>query len=148
VVGDRIGRRRTLVLGLAVFTLASAACGLASTIGVLVAARTVQGAGAAMVMPAALSLVGSAFGAEQRGRAMGIFAGITGLAILGGPVIGGVVVQGLAWQWIFWPRSLAGSPRHPSATVVRLNRTTVALGRSAPRPARRMRSITMAPGGS
>src|SRR6266568_4673907 len=147
-VGDRLGRRRVLVAGLAVFTASSAACALAPSIGVLIAARAAQGIGTAMVLPQALALLAAAFPPETRGRAMGIFAGITGLAILGGPVIGGVVVQGLAWQWIFWPRSLAGSPRHPSATVVRLNRTTVALGRSAPRPARRMRSITMAPGGS
>ncbi len=101
-IGDRIGRRRLLTYGLTVFTAASAACALSPSISALIAARAVQGAGAAMVMPAALSLVGAAFGAEQRGRAMGIFAGIVGLAILGGPVVGGAVVQGVAWQWIFW----------------------------------------------
>jgi EmrB/QacA subfamily drug resistance transporter len=102
VIGDRVGRRRMLAIGLAVFTTASAACALAPNIGVLIAARAVQGAGAAMVMPAALALVGGAFGPEQRGKAMGIFGGITGLSILAGPVVGGAVVQGFAWQWIFW----------------------------------------------
>jgi EmrB/QacA subfamily drug resistance transporter len=101
-VGDRLGRRRVLAAGLAVFTASSAACALAPSIWVLIAARAAQGIGTAMVLPQALALLSAAFPAETRGRAMGQFAGITGLAILGGPVIGGVVVQGLAWQWIFW----------------------------------------------
>ena len=101
-VGDRLGRRRVLVTGLALFAASSAACALAPSIGVLIGARAVQGIGTAMVLPQALSLVAAAFPAETRGRAMGIFAGITGLATLSGPVIGGAVVQGLAWQWIFW----------------------------------------------
>jgi MFS family permease len=101
-VGDRLGRRRVLVAGLAVFTASSAACALAPSIGMLIAARAAQGIGTAMVLPQALALLSAAFPPETRGKAMGLFAGITGLAILGGPVIGGVVVQGLAWQWIFW----------------------------------------------
>ena len=100
--GDRLGRRRVLVAGLAVFTASSAACALAPSISVLIAARAAQGIGTAMVLPQALALLSAAFPPETRGRAMGLFAGITGLAILGGPVIGGAVVQGLAWQWIFW----------------------------------------------
>jgi EmrB/QacA subfamily drug resistance transporter len=100
--GDRLGRRRLLAVGLAVFTASSAACALAPTIGVLIAARAAQGVGTAMVLPQALALLSAAFPPELRGKAMGMFAGITGLAILGGPVIGGLVVQGLAWQWIFW----------------------------------------------
>jgi EmrB/QacA subfamily drug resistance transporter len=101
-VGDRLGRRRVLVAGLAVFTASSAACALAPGIGVLIAARAAQGVGTAMVLPQALALLSAAFRPAARGKAMGMFAGITGLAILGGPVLGGVVVQGLAWQWIFW----------------------------------------------
>lgn len=100
--GDRLGRRRVLVAGLSVFTVSSAACALAPSVGVLIAARAAQGVGTAMVLPQALALLAAAFPAETRGKAMGLFAGITGLAILGGPVIGGAVVQGLAWQWIFW----------------------------------------------
>jgi len=101
-VGDRLGRRRVLAAGLAVFTASSAACALAPSIGVLITARAAQGFGTAMVLPQALALLSAAFPPQTRGKAMGLFAGITGLAILGGPVIGGVVVQGLAWQWIFW----------------------------------------------
>jgi EmrB/QacA subfamily drug resistance transporter len=101
-VGDRLGRRRVLAAGLAVFTASSAACALAPSVGVLIAARAAQGIGTAMVLPQALALLSAAFPPHTRGKAMGLFAGITGLAILGGPVIGGAVVQGLAWQWIFW----------------------------------------------
>jgi EmrB/QacA subfamily drug resistance transporter len=101
-VGDRLGRRRVLAAGLAVFTASSAACALAPSVSVLIGARAAQGIGTAMVLPQALALLSAAFPPETRGKAMGLFAGITGVAILGGPVIGGVVVQGLAWQWIFW----------------------------------------------
>jgi EmrB/QacA subfamily drug resistance transporter len=100
--GDRLGRRRVLAAGLAVFIASSASCALAPSIGVLIAARAIQGVGTAMVLPQAFALVGATFPAQQRGKAMGIFAGITGLATVGGPVVGGAVVQGLAWQWIFW----------------------------------------------
>ena len=99
---DRLGRRRVLAAGIVLFTAASAGCALAPSIGVLIAARAVQGLGTAIVLPAALALVSQAFPPEHRGKALGLFSGITGLAILGGPVIGGAVVQGLDWQWIFW----------------------------------------------
>jgi EmrB/QacA subfamily drug resistance transporter len=101
-LGDRIGRRRVFTTGLGVFTAASAACALAPGIGWLIAARVVQGAGAAMIMPVALALLASAFPAPQRAKALGLFSGVTGLAVLGGPLVGGAVTQGLAWQWIFW----------------------------------------------
>jgi EmrB/QacA subfamily drug resistance transporter len=115
-IGDRIGRRRLLVIGLTVFTLGSAACALAPGVGPLIAARAVQGSGAAMVMPAALALVGAAFPPERRGTAMGVFGGVTGLAVLGGPVLGGAVVQGMAWQWIFWLNVPIGIVLIPLAT--------------------------------
>jgi EmrB/QacA subfamily drug resistance transporter len=102
VLGDRFGRRRVFAAGLALFTVASAACALAPGIGWLIAARAVQGAGAAVVMPLSLTLLTAAFPPDRRGRAMGIFSGVTGLAVLGGPLVGGAVAQGLAWQWIFW----------------------------------------------
>ncbi len=101
-LGDRFGRRRLFTAGLGLFTTASAACALAPDIGSLIAARAVQGAGAAMVMPLALAQLSAAFPPERRAWALGIFSSITGLAVLGGPVVGGAITQGIAWQWIFW----------------------------------------------
>ncbi len=101
-LGDRFGRRRVFATGLAVFTLASTACALAPDIGTLIAARALQGAGAAMVLPLSLTLISAMFPPRQRGRAMGLYLGVTGLATFGGPFVGGVVAEGLAWQWIFW----------------------------------------------
>jgi len=101
-LGDRFGRRRAFIAGLGLFAAASAACGLAPGIGTLIAARAVQGAGAALVAPLALALLSAAFPPERRAWALGIFSAITGLAVLGGPVIGGAITQGIAWQWIFW----------------------------------------------
>jgi EmrB/QacA subfamily drug resistance transporter len=101
-LGDRFGRRRMFAVGLTVFSLASAACALAPNVGWLIAARAVQGLGAALVMPLGLTLITAAFGPDQRARALGIFSGVTGLAVLGGPVLGGAITQGIAWQWIFW----------------------------------------------
>ncbi|GII79507.1 MFS transporter [Sphaerisporangium rufum] len=101
-LGDRFGRRRVFTAGLAVFTAASVACALSPGIGVLIAARAAQGAGAAMVLPLSLTLISALFPPPQRGKAMGTYLGITGLATFSGPFIGGVVAEGLAWQWIFW----------------------------------------------
>lgn len=112
-IGDRLGRRRTYAAGLALFTAASAACAVAPSIGWLIAARSVQGIGAAFVLPLALALLTAAFPAERRGTAIGIFSGITGLAVASGPLIGGAVAEGLSWQWIFWlnvPIGLAAIP--------------------------------------
>src|SRR3954469_3486191 len=101
-LGDRLGRRRLLAFGLAGFSLASAACALAPDAPTLIAARAVQGAGAALVMPLALALVGAAFPPERRGAAMGAMQGLTGLSVAAGPVIGGAIAQGIDWPWIFW----------------------------------------------
>lgn len=101
-LGDRFGRRRVFVVGLGLFTASSAACGLSQTIAELIAARAVQGAGAAVIMPLAVAQLGAAFPPRQRGRAMGVSAGIIGLATASGPFVGGAVAQGLAWQWLFW----------------------------------------------
>src|SRR5262249_26384149 len=101
-LGDRFGRRRVFVLGIALFTAASAAAALAPTAGALVAARAVQGAGGAMVLPLTLTILSEAFPAHRRGAALGIWSGISGLAVAIGPLVGGAVVEGLAWQWIFW----------------------------------------------
>jgi EmrB/QacA subfamily drug resistance transporter len=101
-LGDRFGRRRMFAIGLAVFTAASAAAALSPGVGALIAARAVQGAGAAMVMPLTLTLISAAFPAEKRGAAIGLWGGIAGLAVAAGPVVGGAVVDGINWHWIFW----------------------------------------------
>jgi len=101
-LGDRFGRKRMFVLGLSLFTAASAAAALAPDSGLLVAARAVQGAGAAIVTPLTLTLLASAFPAERRGIALGVWSGISGVAVAIGPLVGGAVVQGISWHWIFW----------------------------------------------
>jgi EmrB/QacA subfamily drug resistance transporter len=101
-LGDRFGRRRLFAAGIGLFALASAACALAPSIGALIAARALQGAGAAAVTTLALALVSAAFAPERRGAALGIFFAVNGLAVAGGPLVGGAVTEGIAWQWIFW----------------------------------------------
>src|SRR5215831_10102659 len=101
-LGDRLGRRRVYVAGLILFTVTSAACAVAPNSGLLITARALQGLGAAAVTPLALTILASAFPAERRGAIVGIFGGIGGLAIAGGPLVGGAVVTGLDWHWIFW----------------------------------------------
>src|SRR3954462_7362866 len=101
-LGDRFGRRNLYALGLGLFAVASGACALAPNVGVLIAARAMQGAGSALLMPLGLALLSAAFPPEKRGAAIGIFSAITGLAVASGPLVGGAVVEGLAWQWIFW----------------------------------------------
>ena len=101
-LGDRFGRKRVFNLGLALFTLSSAACALAPTIGELVVARTVQGLGAAVVLPLSLTILTTAFPAERRGLIVGIYGGLAGLAVAAGPIVGGVVAERLDWHWIFW----------------------------------------------
>ncbi len=101
-LGDRFGRRRVFSIGLALFTVASAACALAPNAGELIAARTVQGLGGAVVLPLSLTILTTAFPAERRGLIVGIYGGLAGLAVASGPLIGGAVTQGLDWHWIFW----------------------------------------------
>lgn len=100
--GDRLGRKRLFMIGGALFTLASVLCALSPSAEWLIAARVLQGVGAAMVMPTALALLSAAFPPEKRAKALGLFGSITGLAVLGGPVIGGAITEGAAWEWIFW----------------------------------------------
>jgi EmrB/QacA subfamily drug resistance transporter len=101
-LGDRLGRRRTYVGGLVLFSLASAACALAPNLGVLIGFRAVQGLGAAIVMPLGLTLLTSTFPADRRGAVVGIWGGVAGLGVASGPLVGGVVTEGLDWHWIFW----------------------------------------------
>ena len=101
-LGDRFGRRRMFVIGLGIFTAASAAAALAPSIDALVAARAAQGVGGAIIAPLTLTLLSAAVPAEKRGLALGAWGGIGGLAVALGPLVGGAVVSGLSWQWIFW----------------------------------------------
>jgi EmrB/QacA subfamily drug resistance transporter len=101
-LGDRLGRRRVLTAGLAVFTLASAAAALAPDVTVLSIARALQGAGAAAILPLTFTVLSAAVPAERRGAALGVLGGISGLGVAIGPLVGGAVVDGASWQWIFW----------------------------------------------
>src|SRR3954462_11679233 len=101
-LGDRYGRRNFYAAGLALFAAASAACALAPSVGWLIAARAVQGAGSALLLPLGLALLSAAFPPERRGAAIGIFSAITGLAVASGPLVGGAIVEGIDWEWIFW----------------------------------------------
>ncbi|MFB7370452.1 MFS transporter [Streptomyces sp. NPDC056222] len=101
-LGDRFGRRRLFVVGLAVFTGASAAAALAPGIDALIAARAVQGVGAAIMMPLTLTLLTAAVPAAKRGMAFGIWGAVNGLAVASGPLIGGTLTEHISWQWIFW----------------------------------------------
>jgi EmrB/QacA subfamily drug resistance transporter len=116
-LGDRFGRRRMFCAGLAAFTAASAGAALAPTAGALIAARAVQGAAAAMVLPLTLTLISDAFPPAQRGRAIGVWGGVIGLGGAVGPVIGGAVAGGLSWQWIFWVNVPAGLALIPLAAA-------------------------------
>jgi EmrB/QacA subfamily drug resistance transporter len=101
-LGDRFGRRRMFAFGIALFVLASAACALAPGAAWLIAARTGQGAGAALVMPLAMAILSAAFPKEERARALGIFSSVTGCALIVGPAIGGFITENLGWRWTFW----------------------------------------------
>src|SRR5947207_12138592 len=101
-LGERFGRRRLLVIGIAIFTAASAAAALAPSILALDVARALQGVGGAIVMPLTLTVLSAAVPAGRRGLALGIWGGISGLAVAFGPLVGGAVVSGLSWHWIFW----------------------------------------------
>jgi EmrB/QacA subfamily drug resistance transporter len=101
-LGDRFGRRRLFVIGLAIFTAASAAAALAPNIEILIAARAVQGLGGAIVTPLTLTILSAAVPANRRGLVLGAWGGISGLAVAIGPLVGGAVVEGISWQWIFW----------------------------------------------
>jgi EmrB/QacA subfamily drug resistance transporter len=100
-LGDRFGPKNLYLLGLTVFTAASLWCGLAGSIGMLVAARVVQGIGAALLTPQTLSTITRIFPAERRGVAMSVWGATAGVATLVGPLAGGVLVDHLGWQWIF-----------------------------------------------
>ncbi|QFG22422.1 MFS transporter [Actinomadura sp. WMMB 499] len=101
-LGDLRGKRNLFILGVAVFTLASAACGLAQDPGQLIAFRALQGVGAAMLMPQTLSIIADVFPADRRGAALGVWGAVAGISGACGPVLGGVLVNELDWRWIFY----------------------------------------------
>jgi EmrB/QacA subfamily drug resistance transporter len=121
-LGDRFGRRRMFATGIALFTSASAAAALAPTIDALIAARAIQGMGGALVMPLTLTILSSAFPAERRGVALGMWGAIGGVAVASGPLVGGLVIEGIAWQWIFWLNVPVGVALAPLA-LLRLRET-------------------------
>src|SRR5437868_6658846 len=137
-LGDRFGRRRMFVIGLSMFTLASAAAALAPTAGALIAARALQGAGAAIVTPLTLTLLAGAISPEKRGLAIGAWSGISGLGVALGPLVGGAVVEGISWHWIFWLNVPIGLALAPLA----LRRLTESYG-----PAKRLDPPGLALGG-
>jgi EmrB/QacA subfamily drug resistance transporter len=101
-LADFLGRRRVFISGLAIFTASSLACGLATSGEMLIAARTVQGVGAALMMPATLSIISATFPVHQRGLAIGIWAGVSAMALAIGPLVGGLLTQHIDWGWIFF----------------------------------------------
>lgn len=101
-LGDRFGPKNIYLIGLAVFTLASLACGLSGTLEMLIAFRAVQGLGAAMMTPQTMAVITRTFPPNQRGAAMGLWGGTSGVAMLVGPLAGGLLVDGLGWEWIFF----------------------------------------------
>jgi EmrB/QacA subfamily drug resistance transporter len=110
-LGDLYGRRRTFVIGIAIFTLSSLACGLAPTASFLIGARIVQGVGAAFMNPASLSIITATFPPRERGQAIGIWAGVSAMALAIGPLVGGLIVDNINWNWIFFinvPVGVAG----------------------------------------
>ena len=102
VLGDRFGRKRMFIAGIVLFTAASAGSALAPNTGTLIAARALQGVGAAIVTPLTLTLLADAFPPERRGIALGVWSGISGTAVALGPLVGGAMIQIASWHWIFW----------------------------------------------
>ncbi|HEU4541069.1 MAG TPA: DHA2 family efflux MFS transporter permease subunit [Jiangellaceae bacterium] len=101
-LGDRFGRRRVFAAGIALFVAASAGAALASSTDALIAARALQGAGAAALMPLSLTLISAAVSPNRRGMAFGIWGAVNGVAIASGPLVGGTITEHLSWHWIFW----------------------------------------------
>ncbi|MFC0532647.1 MFS transporter [Phytohabitans kaempferiae] len=120
-LGDLYGPKQLFIIGLVVFTLASAACGFATTPGQLVAARIVQGVGGALLTPQTLSVITVIFPSEKRGAAFGVWGGVAGVATVTGPTLGGYLVTDWGWQWIFFVNVPVGVVTVALAAVVMPN---------------------------
>ena len=130
-LGDLFGRRRIFVLGVAIFALASVGCGVASNIQQLIVARSIQGVGAALLVPGSLAIISTSFDEKARGQAIGTWSGFTAITTAVGPVIGGWLVEHASWRWAFFINlplaaaviaiSLWRIPESRSATVRRVD---------------------------
>jgi EmrB/QacA subfamily drug resistance transporter len=116
-LGDRFGRKRMFMAGIALFTASSAAAALAPSTELLIAARAIQGIGAAIATPLTLTLLADAFPPAQRGMAIGIWSAVSGIAVALGPLVGGAMVQVASWHWIFWINVPIGAALVPLAAV-------------------------------
>jgi MFS family permease len=117
-LGDRLGRRRMFVTGVIWFALASALCGLAPVVGVLIAARVLQGIGGALLVPGSLAIIQASFAPHDRPRAIGLWSGLGGLAAAVGPLLGGWLVVTAGWRWVF----LINLPAAATVVAVSLRR--------------------------
>jgi EmrB/QacA subfamily drug resistance transporter len=117
-LGDLVGRRLIFVIGLAVFTASSLFCGLSGNATELIAARTVQGVGAALMMPSTLSIISATFAPRERGAAIGIWAGVSAMALAIGPLLGGIITEHISWNWIFYVNVPIGAAGIVASLVV------------------------------
>ncbi len=101
-LGDLFGQRRLFMIGVILFTLASAACGFSPTVGALIAFRAIQGVGAALLLPQTLAILTTVFPPERRGAAFGIWGAVAGVATIAGPTLGGLLVSAFDWRYIFF----------------------------------------------
>ena len=132
-LGDRFGPKNIYLIGLTIFTLASLGCGLSSSLGMLIAARAVQGIGAALMTPQTMAVITRTFPPHRRGAAMGLWGATAGVATLAGPLAGGLLVDGFGWEWIFFINIPVGVDRLRAGLAA----GAVAADPSAPvRPAR------------
>jgi EmrB/QacA subfamily drug resistance transporter len=128
-LGDRLGRRRVFVAGTVWFAAASLLCGLAPSVGLLVAARMLQGVGGALLVPGSLAIISSTFAARDRGRAIGAWSGLTGIAAAAGPFVGGGIISALSWRWAF----LVNVPVAAAVVAVAVRHVPESRGRMARR---------------
>jgi EmrB/QacA subfamily drug resistance transporter len=117
-LGDLRGKKNLFIIGVTLFTLASAACGISQTAAGLIAARSVQGLGAALLLPQTMAVIIATFPAQRRGTALGIWGGVAGLAAVAGPTIGGMLVTWLDWRWIFFVNVPIGAITVTLAVIV------------------------------